>query len=830
MTDGSQPRKALIVAVGSYDNAGLSDLPGAAIDAREMVRVLRDPAIGGFDVSVSIDETFTEIAGQVSEFFLKASLNDLLLLHLSCHGERDYRGGLAFLARNSVPGRRHTHIQSSDIADWMVGSSRQIVLTLDCCYSGAFGMRARSPESGDILGRLRGKGRFILASSSSIEWSFEDGPGLFTGAIVHGLESGEADVARRGFVSVFDLFSYVQHRMEGERRPQTPTFSADRAEGIIRLANNPRFPAEAESETLRREPGSRLLPPAPEPGDTSPGSPDALFEEYRRKLSRRVLVPRSEARQAIGRYLQDRDSEVRNRAARIWYEFRLGPTPDQLAGRVQGSCRTIAMLLGTTSVTVGCHGAHGRTTVQFIPAANGAVKRRRSTGPDGRWRVPTKRELVRLRKDAEAFTREKVDDVVFTVPIEVTRAQRETLGQTARAAGFTGVHLVSEPTALALACSDLGGTGEGGVLVLALRESSLLVSIVELKQDGYEVRASRRNPGLGGSSWDAEIVPYLKQRVREISGNLSWNKELIAHLRKQGKDVGDEAPPNEDVLYAVAEEAKIRLSDSEATEILVPSHEVRTEKYPEVVRMPPARNVPPSATLWMKTAQFPGAVWEMSREHFESLTSRLLRDCQETVRETMAEAGIGPDEIASAVMIGWPTRMPAIRRLVAEATGGAVIEESLIADGSARGAVLQAGAIEAARAARKNPVDLGVETLGGGLRTVIPARTTLPASRSATFSTGADGQETVVFRICEGDVAVGCRAELPLAGIRPAVRGTPRLEVTFELTREGELTVRARDEVSGHQVELVVGARPGLPKARGFQSARLLPVESGKPG
>ncbi|UXX91392.1 caspase family protein [Streptomyces sp. AD2-2] len=248
-------KRALIIAAQYYDNPGRQQLPGAGADARELSKVLRDQGIGAFEVETVVDETSHVIRLAIERFFREADSNDLLLLHISCHGQRNRRGELYFEVKDTDPATPSaTGIDSAFVARLMEESTaRRIVLFLDCCYSGAFELGTRSgvPEV-DVKRLFGGRGRVVLTASTSLQVAYEkevrsrevSEPSLFTSAVVRGLATGEADLDGDGLVSVQELFSYVERRVTEARPSQTPTLSVDDAQGAIYLAASPRGPAE----------------------------------------------------------------------------------------------------------------------------------------------------------------------------------------------------------------------------------------------------------------------------------------------------------------------------------------------------------------------------------------------------------------------------------------------------------------------------------------------------------------------------------------------------------------------------------------------------------
>lgn len=226
-------RSALVVANDTYDDQRLSRLRAPATDAEQLASVLRNAEIGGFEVEVSLNEPEHVVRRKVSSFFDDRGPDDLLLLHLSCHGVKDEDGRLYF----ATPDTEIDHLDATSLpADYVnrqmtKSRSRRIVLFLDCCYSGAFarGMMNRGDERMDIMERFDGRGRIVLTASSAMEYSFEGDqlagegkPSVFTSALVEGLATGEADRDRDGFVSVDELYDFAFDRVRTVTPSQTP--------------------------------------------------------------------------------------------------------------------------------------------------------------------------------------------------------------------------------------------------------------------------------------------------------------------------------------------------------------------------------------------------------------------------------------------------------------------------------------------------------------------------------------------------------------------------------------------------------------------------------
>ncbi|MGH8895735.1 MAG: caspase family protein [Egibacteraceae bacterium] len=246
-------KAALLVASSDYHDQKFQQLRAPARDVDALAHVLGDPAIGGFDVRTLLNEPSWQVSEEIEAFFADRKPDDLLLLYFSCHGIKDASGKLYFASKNTkFPLLAATGISSGWVNDRMDSSrSRRVVLLLDCCYSGAFA-RGLAPKgtAGVDVEEFGGRGRAVIAASKAMEYAYEGDtltmdvgqPSVFTRALVHGLETGEADRDGDGRVGVNELYDYVYDRVRKTTPSQTPTMSAHGLEGELYLARNPRPP------------------------------------------------------------------------------------------------------------------------------------------------------------------------------------------------------------------------------------------------------------------------------------------------------------------------------------------------------------------------------------------------------------------------------------------------------------------------------------------------------------------------------------------------------------------------------------------------------------
>ncbi|MEU7786765.1 caspase family protein [Amycolatopsis sp. NPDC049159] len=271
-------RRALIVANGEYDNAGLQRLGSPAADADALAGVLADRAISDFDVQVVRNETAHVVQAEIEDLCAEGRPDDVLLLHFSCHGLKDDSGGLYFAARNTRPDRlRSTAVPAQFVQQCIRQSrSRSIVLLLDCCYGGAFGRGVAVRSSGDanVLDSFRGgRGRAVITASNSIEYAFEGAhlaegrpaqPSVFTSALVEGLRTGEADRDEDGWIALGELYEYLFDRVRERNPKQTPSRDIE-MQGELYLAKSRRrrikpspIPADLSAAITAENPFTRL--------------------------------------------------------------------------------------------------------------------------------------------------------------------------------------------------------------------------------------------------------------------------------------------------------------------------------------------------------------------------------------------------------------------------------------------------------------------------------------------------------------------------------------------------------------------------------------------
>ena len=388
--------------------------------------------------------------------------------------------------------------------------------------------------------------------------------------------------------------------------------------------------------------------------------------------------------------------------------------------------------------------------------------------------------LTKIRRDAESYLGEPVTEAVITVPAYFNDAQRQATKDAGKIAGLEVKRIINEPTAAALAYGlDKKGIDEK-ILVFDLGGGTFDVSILEMGDGVFEVLATAGDNHLGGDDWDQKIIDWLVSEVKNKYG-VDLSKDKIALQR----------------LKEAAEQAKKELSSSTSTSISM--------QY--LAMTPDGTPVHLDETL--------------TRAHFEEMTSDLLGRCRTPFNNVLHDAGISVSDIDHVVLVGGSTRMPAVKELVKELTGGKEANQSVNPDEVvAVGAAVQSGVIKGDRKdvllIDVTPLSLGIETKGGIMTKLIDRNTAIPTKRSEVFSTAEDNQPSVLIQVYQGEREFA-RDNKPLGtfeltGIAPAPRGVPQIEVTFDIDANGIVHVSAKDKGTGKEQSMTITGGSGLPK------------------
>jgi molecular chaperone DnaK len=383
--------------------------------------------------------------------------------------------------------------------------------------------------------------------------------------------------------------------------------------------------------------------------------------------------------------------------------------------------------------------------------------------------------LEKLRADAEAFLGAPVGRAVITVPAYFSDAQRQATRDAGRIAGLDVIRIINEPTAAALAYG-LDKQNVHTVLVWDLGGGTFDVSVLELGEGVFEVKATCGDTRLGGDDWDQRLVDWLADEFKAEQG-IELRDDPVALQR----------------LKEAAERAKIELSSTVTTRISVPFVAARADSPLHLDR-------------------------ELTRARLEHMTSDLLGRVIEPTKTAMRDAGVSREDLESIILVGGLTRMPAVVNLVRQLFGaephGEINPDEVVAIGAAIQAGILSGEVRDVVLLDVTPLSLGIETMGGIFNKLIERNTTIPVRKTETFTTAVDDQAAVDIHVLQGEREMAADnislGRFQLGGIRPAPKGIPRIKVTFDIDVNGIVHVSARDVATGHEREVKVTPSSGL--------------------
>src|SRR5438105_2518834 len=386
--------------------------------------------------------------------------------------------------------------------------------------------------------------------------------------------------------------------------------------------------------------------------------------------------------------------------------------------------------------------------------------------------------LQKLKADAEAYLGEKVTDAVITVPAYFNDSQRQATKNAGQIAGLNVQRIINEPTAASLAYG-LEKKENETILVFDLGGGTFDVSVLDVGDGVFEVKSTNGDTHLGGDDYDRRIVDWLADEFKKENGiDLKSDRQALQRLTE------------------AAERAKIELSSRLETTVNLPFI-TADQTGPKHLEM------------------------QLTRARFESLSTDLTERLRGPFMAALKDAGISAQQISEVVMVGGSTRMPVVQQLVKDMTGGkdphrGVNPDEVVAVGAAIQAGVLAGDVKDVVLLDVTPLSLGIETQGGVFTRLVDRNTTIPTSRSQTFTTAADNQTSVEVHALQGEREFArdnrTLGRFHLDGIAPAPRGMPQIEVTFDLDANGILNVKAQDKGTGRENAVTISASSTLGK------------------
>ncbi len=388
------------------------------------------------------------------------------------------------------------------------------------------------------------------------------------------------------------------------------------------------------------------------------------------------------------------------------------------------------------------------------------------------------RILQKLKRDAEAYLGDTVTEAVITVPAYFDDAQRQATKEAGAIAGLDVMRIINEPTAAALAYGLDKEGAEQTIVVFDLGGGTFDVSILEIGEGVFEVKATSGNTSLGGDDWDQKVIDWLVEQFKGDHGvDLGKDKMAVQRLKE------------------AAEKAKIELSTTQETQINLP----------------------------FVTASDAGPLhldYKLTRATFQDLTSDLVEACRGPFEQAMKDAGFTGADLQHVILVGGSSRMPAIQDLVKQMTGKdphkGVNPDEVVAVGAGVQAGVLKGDVKDVLLLDVTPLSLGIETRGGIMTKLIERNTTIPTRRTEVFTTAEDMQPSVEIHVLQGEREMASfnktLGKFQLVGLPPAPRGIPQIEVTFDIDANGIVHVSAKDRATNKEQSMTISGQSALNK------------------